>query len=56
MKTGHIVYMGLMIIVALLGLALAAKAHDSALMIAGFLLFGFGVLQNFIVITKTTGQ
>ena len=56
MKTGHIVYMGLMIVLALLGLALAAKAQDSALMIAGFLLFGFGVLQNVLVIVKSTGR
>jgi hypothetical protein len=54
MKAGDIIYMGLMIVIALVGLALAAKAHDSTIHVAGLLIFGFGVLQNFLMIARMT--
>ena len=55
MNTGAFVYGALMAVLAIIGLFLAAKAHDSALEIAGFLFFAFGVLQHFALIKKHAG-
>lgn len=56
MNTGAIVYGGLMALLAIIGLFIAAKSHDGALEIAGFLFFAFGVWQNFVLIARHAGQ
>jgi hypothetical protein len=45
-----------MVFVAIIGLFMAANAHDFAFELAGLMLFGFGVLFNFALIARYVGR
>jgi|GEM_PF-3630265 len=51
---GAAIYGGVMGLLAILGLFIAAGAHDSAIHLAGWLLFLFGLVNIFVLIHKLT--
>jgi hypothetical protein len=51
---GAAIYGAVMGLLAILGLFVAARAHDGAIHLAGFLLFLFGVINIFALIHKLT--
>lgn len=55
-ELSRMVMMGLGIVLAVLGLFLASRAHDNAIYIAGLALFVFGVGLNFRLIVLTVGR
>ena len=53
---GNYVFGGVMALLALLGLFMAAGAHDPFFRFSGFLIFGFGVFFIFGLIHHTVGN
>lgn len=53
---GSYIFGALMALLALVGLIMAAGAHDPFFEFSGFLIFGFGVLFVFGLIRHTVGK
>lgn len=54
-KTGYWIMGAIMVVLALIGLFMAAKAEDAVFQFGGWIFFGFGVIYVFTLINRLTG-
>lgn len=54
--TGKWIFGGCMVLIALIGLAMASRAVDDVIYFVGLLLFVFGVMMNFWLIGRYVGR
>lgn len=55
-KTGYWIMGAIMVVVALIGLFMAAKAEDAVFHFGGWIFFAFGVFYVFVMINRLTGH